>query len=798
MANVQPVLPARQDVSNDLHIVRSEQSQSITVMLGVAVLERIRCSEEELQYKMMIGRLVNAGWPLDNLRREFGHDPRTMKKWGAALLSEDPEFIVKAFSGRGASRKVSDPAAAFIRRRYRALRNFNNRYRQVIATEVAHDFGESVSREVLRLQFREADREDAAADTEHAQQESCGAGDMATDCPSEHDICAENDNRSPEPPEVEPLKLPAPRRPRGLHHAGMILFALLLDLFCRGRSGADGLQQQWISQVLQGAVNIEQSSTVSVNDLQYFTGEVTPAATSQGKALRQRADAEEVLDIYRANARLLNDGPGKGRVYYYDPHSKEYTGSHTMIKGWCGRRHGISKVMQMDMLHTRSGRPCFVQHYTPYYDMRERFFMTMVMFNRLFPEDQRRGRLFVIDRAIYGLEPFNRFKANGDDFLTWEKDYCGDGWEGRTADVVFSRYRSRNNDADLRRHTFECREEPWSRDPEIRRILVKATNPQNRTIEVSILCSDQQIDIREAVWLMFNRWLQENNFKYGDKHFGFNQITSYATYSIAEKKDEFTDQSVDSPEYRELKNSLQQNENALARELVNRDKAEEKLASVNTDIEQIQCEQREVRGQISKVLEQLRKTTDGTDSRLNARSDHLLDQTRQLRKRLRELERKKSQTENRLAHIQQRINDLKEKAAELNTAIEQTERKQSRIQLLIDRHYRMADTSCKAMFDALRISSFNMFANLVDIFRPIYNNYRNDHVMLRNLTRADGFIRRDEGTVYIDLWLRGRFQDRQLAPFRAFLKEITDRINTRLSAGSDRYEIRLLEAAPKL
>jgi hypothetical protein len=33
---------------------------------------------------------------------------------------------------------------------------------------------------------------------------------------------------------------------------------------------------------------------------------------------------------------------------------------------------------------------------------------------------------------------------------------------------------------------------------------------------------------------MFHRWLQENDFKYMEKHFGINQITSYASHSYEE------------------------------------------------------------------------------------------------------------------------------------------------------------------------------------------------------------------------------------------------------------------------
>ena len=102
-------------------------------------------------------------------------------------------------------------------------------------------------------------------------------------------------------------------------------------------------------------------------------------------------------------------GRAKIRYYYYDPTSVPYTGMHKIMKGWCGSMHGVTKLTYIDAIHTRSGRPCFLQHYTPYYDLRERFFMTLSVFNRLFPTSEQTGRSFIIDRGIYGLETFSAF-----------------------------------------------------------------------------------------------------------------------------------------------------------------------------------------------------------------------------------------------------------------------------------------------------------------------------------------------------------------------------------------------------
>jgi hypothetical protein len=79
----------------------------------------------------------------------------------------------------------------------------------------------------------------------------------------------------------------------------------------------------------------------------------------------------------------------------------------------------VNLSYNLDKFHSRSGRPCFVMHYSPYYDLRERFFMSLSRFDELFDEDRRRGRTFVSDRAIYSLATLRNF---GDDhFITWER-----------------------------------------------------------------------------------------------------------------------------------------------------------------------------------------------------------------------------------------------------------------------------------------------------------------------------------------------------------------------------------------
>lgn len=60
--------------------------------------------------------------------------------------------------------------------------------------------------------------------------------------------------------------------------------------------------------------------------------------------------------------------------------------------------------------------------------------------------------------------------------------------------------------------------------------------------------------------------------------------------------------------------------------------------------------------------------------------------------------------------------------------------------------------------DTIPLSSRNILYCLMEIFRPLYNNYRNDHVILRELTRSLGIIKKCDGVVNIQLLPTIEFQ----------------------------------------
>jgi hypothetical protein len=118
--------------------------------------------------------------------------------------------------------------------------------------------------------------------------------------------------------------------------------------------------------------------------------------------------------------------------------------------------------------------------------------------------------------------------------------------------------RPRNRAQDLRSYHLEYWEGPWPKDERLRQIVVQATNPKGQTIQVSILTDDTQRAATQIVQLMFCRWIQENDFKYLDKHFGINQITSYGATGYEQLREQVQDRQVRSVEAKVLQEQRRQ------------------------------------------------------------------------------------------------------------------------------------------------------------------------------------------------------------------------------------------------
>ena len=770
-ATLQPILWCDQPGASDMTVALVAGGTAYEVYLGVALLERVSARPEAVARQMLVGRLHNAGWQLTELGVRFGHDHRTIKKWAAALRSGDLDQIAVAFAGRSGQRKITPELMRYTWQLYRDRAWLGSNYRAIIIEKIVEVFGVRLSTTAASQLFAAAPSAPSAGPpAQERVDDTDPAPDWATTLPSPPSPAWEptaSVKQSPSSLPVQHEQLAGTRQ--WLHHAGQALFAAAMAGI------ADSFERQMIGQLLQGAVNIEQSKTLCLQSLAHFTGPVVAGLQEQREGLDRLASEESLMAVYARNAELLADGPNRGDLYYFDPHTKEYTGELKVLKGWCGRRHGVVKAINLDVFHTRSGRPCFIGHYSPYDDLRERFFISRARFDQLFEPDQRQGRTFVIDRGIYSLPVLQSFAP--DYIITWEKGYQGGGWDGLAPTVRFTRSRPRNRHDDLTLVHFACQEATWRRDRSFRRLLVQLSRQGQPPITLAVVTSHPEMAAQDIVWAICNRWLQENDFKYLDTHYGLNQLDSRASNTFAERAGDFADRPIDTLEYRELKAAIQTLESALAKDLLKLRKTDKQTQHLDATATVL-----DARGdQLHTRLIASRDTLQGQRP-IPSNAATLDHDLKQFHRDCRHLERQRRRHATQRQALQAHLADTEARLEPLEASLCTAIRTQSRLQLLIARDYQLLDTRRKALFDALRVTAANLFRNLHERYRAIADNFRDDHDLVRLLSRSSGTLEQRADTVTVTLWLPGTLQPHRIRDLTTFLDELQEQINATIPA----------------
>jgi hypothetical protein len=247
----------------------------------------------------------------------------------------------------------------------------------------------------------------------------------------------------------------------------------------------------------------------------------------QRQELERVANETSLQALVRFNARQI--GADQQSDFYFDPHTKHYTGQQNVLEGWCAAIRWVDKAMHSDFIHTAQGQPLYFETADNFADLRERVFAVVERCRTGLAWPAQRVLTWVVDRGILGKEVFAKVLANPAlHLITWEQGYEAQAWPpvgGVSGSGVIEQ--ARNRAEDVRSYHLEYGDRAWPKDQRLRQLVVQATNPNGRTIQVAMLTDDGQRAASQILRLIFGRWVQENDFKYLDKHFGINQITSY-------------------------------------------------------------------------------------------------------------------------------------------------------------------------------------------------------------------------------------------------------------------------------
>jgi len=697
-----------------LSLYQSAPDNLIHVYFGLELLEKVSSEREDINFKLMVARLYNAGVKVRAMEKLFQIDHKTMRRWGKALQSGEAQQVIDVLSGRSARRKLTLEIESYIRMRFGPIYEPHRYdYSKRLREEVSEVFGVSLSRETIRpllgelkktLLGEQAPQSDRPPETSNG--ETSGHCDTE-DAVGKSDQGAQTAENQPiqetlRPPAPDHNAKPSPTNSNGVfsHHAGVLMFSSILGGLQTLSEPFGSLWKQWMATLLLGSLNIEQTKLLDWVSLKNLLGRVVPSTYQQRQCLREIAQSDSVPGLLRFNGDELE--VSRQSDFYFDPHTKHYTGEAKILKGWCPHIRSADKVMNADYVHTAQGQPLWLSLNDNYQDMRERFTQQMSRFRQESGIQESAVLTWIMDRGIYKMELFEKLIADPHNHLiTWEKNFKKDSWDAQGQEGDFIVSKPRNNSRDLRHYHFQYLDRPWFRNPLMRQIVVQATNPDQRTIVVAVLCDDPERRASEVISLIFNRWLQENDFKYLDKHFGVNQITSYDTLSYRDMKDEVQEKQIKSGAYKALEQ---------------------------------EC--RLVKKQLGALL---------------------VSQKQKSRKNSRQLKR---------------IEELSEQLKQLEVEKEETQKEISKLGHLIDKNYEKLDTQKKIIMDVLKIIARNVFYKTLALFKEAYDNYRDDHEIFRNLTRAHGVLIPKDREVEVHLYPTYNYPPKVAGIFRTVLEQI--------------------------
>ena len=535
------------------------------------------------------------------------------------------------------------------------------------------------------------------------------------------------------------------------YHVGILIFAPFLSMLKKSGLGAcKPYVIQWLVSVLLGAKNIEQSKLLNYKSLNFFLGQATRNLHVQRKKLKEFAIENNIDELLNFNAGLV--GVDNKTDFYYDPHTKHYTGLRKILKSWCSKVRIADKVINTDFIHTTDGFPVYLNNGDTFDDMRIRFFKDVKRFRKISNMPDRKEITMCVDRGIFSSGVFDEIiKLENLHIITWEKAYKKDMWDEKFKPKPGFIIKVRNNKRDTKLISYVYQEYKWGKNDKIRQLIVRLPEKSGTGfLEVSILTDDFLRDAVQIINLIINRWIQENDFKYLIAHFGLDQITSYLFDSYNDITDTITDKEHVSGEYKALTKELEKLGRKLKTSLHKKHQFDNKFG-IYQDIATLT--KRLTNEPIKKLIEELI-------------SELAQMQTEKITK-IPTKKQKESYKKNLI-----KIVELSKKYHEKEQERAKTKKYVSKIKELTKNEIQKLNTNPKQFMDIIKIIAHNIFYLGFESFKEKYDNYRDDHLIFRAITRSDGIIEKKNSEMIINISPAMEIYPKQKSIFSEIFNEI--------------------------
>ncbi len=107
------------DKRNPVFAVYQDASgERLLVFYGFELVEIVNNDSADPAFKLLLARLYNARVKLSALCETFQVDPKTIRRWGKALLQGDAAELVRVLEGRGVCHKLTAAVENFARLRW--------------------------------------------------------------------------------------------------------------------------------------------------------------------------------------------------------------------------------------------------------------------------------------------------------------------------------------------------------------------------------------------------------------------------------------------------------------------------------------------------------------------------------------------------------------------------------------------------------------------------------------------------------------------------------------------------------
>lgn len=238
------------------------------------------------------------------------------------------------------------------------------------------------------------------------------------------------------------------------------------------------------------------------------------------KTLRRRMG--EIAGLGKADAlmrelgqRLVENEPEVFGFLYVDGHVRSYFGTRRLTKAYVTQRRLAMPAVNDFWVNDAHGEPLLVITGEVTASLTEHLPAVLEQARALLGPDRRATVIF--DRGGWSPKLFKRILEAGFDFLTYRKGRC-------------PRYRVK----DFSEHTFEaqgCTHRYQLRDGLVRpgaglqlRCVVRRKDSGKQT---HIVTSRRDLAAAEVAYRMFERWRQENYFKYAGEEFALDALDTY-------------------------------------------------------------------------------------------------------------------------------------------------------------------------------------------------------------------------------------------------------------------------------